>query len=96
MPYVDRDGNPAPNFKLKCDKHPGVCEKRRGDTVAFTRRHGRIECIAYLWAWYMIEWLTKPTKATHAQEIPTQAQIDAIVADHREALEDMTARLGVV
>ena len=94
MLYVHVGGKADPNFLFKCDKHTG-CKKRRGYIDRYMARHGVVECAAYLWAWRDIQFPTKPTMMTHAQENPTQSQVDAIVANHRPELEAMIARCGL-
>jgi len=92
--YVDPKGKPAPNLKLRCDKHD-ACEKRRGNTEGHTKHYGNIELIAFLWAWYEVDWPTAPRMMTHAQEFPPQSAVDAIMANHRQELEEIAARCGL-
>jgi len=93
--YVDaKTGRPQPHFKLHCRRHGACCEKRRGATPQHERRFGAIEPLAFLHAWHEINFPTKPTFTTHAQENPEKSEVERWATENKDEFLVMLAALG--
>ena len=92
--YYSPAGRHEPNWTMTCEKCPKPCVKRRGATVAYERRHGIIEPLAFLHAWHEVEHPSKPGIASHALETPTPAAVDAFALAHADELKEVCKSAG--
>jgi len=83
-----KDRRYYPNWRMQCHEpgHPHDCEKTRGVHKDSTKVHGRIEPLAFLFAWKPIP---KPATASHARQNPTQPMVNAFAEAHKEELEEL-------
>ena len=80
------------NWCLRCPL-PGHhnCMKKRHVSILSTAQHGDVEPLAYLHAW--IPCAPGPGRS-HATARPSQAQVDAVVAERGDELRAIVARIA--
>ena len=86
-------GKPYKNYMIRGPCASGEIKmKTRGRAEAFTARHGEIEPLAYLHCWLM-KYDSTVEQASRLQFEPSNDEIDAFVAAHRQGLLDVFHRL---
>jgi len=93
-PYTTPTGKRYPNYKIKCatpDICGKSCQKTKGANAPNVRRHGIIGPLAFLFAWRR----SKPLAGeTHGHHDPTDAEVDAIAARHKDELEELARQVA--
>ena len=92
--YVPPGGSkPVPNWRIKCKivAHGKRCEKRRGETAAFTRQYGEVEPLIWLHAW--AEHTEPAAGKSHGLTNPTQQSVDRVAEASLEELKAVLRRI---
>ena len=81
------------NWQITCKLgHPG-CHKTKGMCPSSTQTHRVIEPLALLHCWYHKAWVPTDATPSHPNNAVTQEEIDAFVADRRQELKSLVARV---